>query len=112
MALDVQSATARLTTQLPVAETAADTAALEIGQVLATAITARRDTGTRDTRSHAAILRLHRAMGRIFEGQAELQRAHHQMLHIAVEKGMADEPNCPERSAELENTDHGLKLVS
>ena len=112
MPFDVQSATARLSYQLPSAETAADNAALEIGDVLSTAVMACRDTGVRDAKTHATILRLHRAMGRVLESQAELQRAHAQMLHISVEQGMADEPNCPKPSAEADDAHAGLKLVS
>lgn len=112
MSFTVHTAAARLSRQVPDAETAVDDAMLKIVEVIATSIGARRDTGVRETSGHAAIVRLHKALGSMIIVQSDLLRAHGLMLSVAKETGITEHTSCPDKPSGLNDSQMELLKIA
>lgn len=95
MAMTTSSAFARLTREVPQAETDIDQALISLSSLLTTMVTARRDTHTTGAASQAAVLNISRAIDGLVAASCEMAQAHGKLRKISVEKGTGDLEECP-----------------
>lgn len=100
--MNVTAATARLSREIPEAESAIDHALISVSSVFVTSMTARRDAGVPTSTGQDAIMRLHKTLGALIDAQNDMLRTHTKMLSVAREVGVMDEPHCPEHTASID----------
>lgn len=93
MALDMHSATARISRQLRETEQAADTAMLKSAELMATLIRARVESEVVVHTGQSALIRLVKAQQLFVDGSSQVFRVHDEMSKIGQEMGLFDEPN-------------------
>ena len=92
---------ARLQHQVPAAEIRIDDAMIAIASLMASVVTARRDTaGVPPVRGHATIRRLARMQTALVEVSGDALRVHGDLADIARETGGLDMHECPSVAAD------------
>ena len=93
MPMTVPVAQMRLARELRDAEAALDEALLRQATLLASMVTARRETASEPSLGHEAMLRLARSQQTLLAAGGDLARVHGRLLDVQREKGVGEE--CP-----------------
>ena len=94
MRMTVPVAQMRIARDLREAEAALDEALLKQASLLATMVTARRETGGEPCLGQEALMRLTKSQQTLLSAGGELARVHGRLLDVQREKGVGEE--CPE----------------
>lgn len=108
MTMTVPAAFARLTRQVPQAESDIDQALISMSSLLTTMVTARRDTGTSGAASQAAVISVSKAIEGLVDASTEIARAHGALRKVSVEKALGDLEECPTTPTGLETSNRQL----
>ncbi|MGX5714355.1 hypothetical protein ACWKWJ_16795 [Sphingopyxis terrae subsp. ummariensis] len=96
MSENISLAAARLQRQVPAAEVRIDDAMIAVSNLLASVVTARRDTpGVPAVRGQATITRLVKVQSALAGASGDVLRVHGELVDIARETGGLDLHECP-----------------
>lgn len=95
MVMTLEVATARLSRELPLAETSLDDALINITKLMTSMVIARKETGAAPATGHSALMRLIKAQEAVVTASGEMARVHGQMLTVGREVGALDIEKCP-----------------
>lgn len=111
MSENISLTAARLQRQVPAAETRIDDAMIAVSTLLASVVTARRDTpGVPPARGQATIYRLVKVQCALAGASGDVLRIHGELVHIARETGGLDLHECPS-AAHAEAADGGAAAL-
>lgn len=96
MPKEITFTAARLVRDVPAAEIRIDDALIAVSSLMASVVTARRDTsGVPATRGHATIQRLMKAQMALVDVSGDMLRVHGELVDIGRETGGYDLHECP-----------------
>ncbi|MBO9498596.1 MAG: hypothetical protein J7496_11255 [Novosphingobium sp.] len=110
MKMTVPVAQMRITRDLRDAETALDEALLKQSSLLATMVTARRETASDPFTGHEALLRLTRSQQTLVTAAGELARVHGGLLEVGREIAGVDD--CPEKDPHVPTGEDDGEVVA
>lgn len=104
MTMNLASATARISRQLPEAEQTLDTALLAATRLMESMLLARQVDGIEVYTGQEALLRLARSQRNLMSSQNDMLRVHRELLEIGRETkaGLDENGSCPTESGRLD----------
>lgn len=110
MSKEIDATAARLQQEVPTAETRIDDALIAVSSLMASVVTARRDTtGVPAAKGHATIQRLAKAQMALVDASGNVMRVHGELVTLGREIAGYDlHQECPQRRASI----HPLHAVA